>query len=215
MDVLLEFEEMNVVDNWFAYQFEPYYKKYNALMGSLLNVFTSHDPFLVVNNSLSEMAAFKAYIKTNPNKFKPNAHLAQVAKVNEAFKIVEDRFYQYLSGLGYAVEKYTVNTSTANFKYDPIAMYGNVSALADNYRMAKSEGNATVIPPVNAIPIPDMVPPKEVTTTTSAPPRTNGETMVFETSKSTGGGGGLLLGLGIAAAILFFATRKKDKKDQK
>lgn len=219
MDVLIEeYHDLNAVDSWFTYEFDPYFaKNYNVLFGKAFTFFANSDLLTAINKHLAAMAAFKAYIATNPNQLKPNAYLTQVNKVNEAFKKVEDKFYSYLATLSYPIEKYTVQTSTADHNYDPIKMVAVAYAKVDNYRAAKSADNTPVVFPENTTVVTTpIVLPGDPSGAISYHNGSTTTTLVSQAPKpESSSGGGVLIVLGLAAAVLFFASKKKDQKDQK
>ncbi|KGO89554.1 hypothetical protein Q764_07225 [Flavobacterium suncheonense GH29-5 = DSM 17707] len=147
------------------------------------------------------MCAYKAYVLTNPNGFKPNAHAMQISKVNELLKPFEDKILSFVAESNQPIEKFTVRVSTSQFKYDPINVLNEVSVDCDNFRFVT---NGTVPQyPLNESPV----------TTTTVQPAPSAESTIKVIEPTNTGSGGIIIG-GIAlAGLLLFLARKKNKNN--
>lgn len=211
MGILLpEYEETTAVDSWYKYQFEPYYNRLVEFIALWLQYQFSDTLLQKMNDKLLEMAAFKAYLTSNPNGFKPNAHYAQMQKVEEAFKIIELKIVSFLMSQGVTLEKFVTTANSSQFKYDPIVLESAFIGNAENYRLAvvRSDGSLLVTPnyPV------DPAANSETATTTQ---QATALPLVAEPPAQSKSSTGMLVGLGLAAAIIFAIIKNKKDKKQK
>ncbi|WP_117616524.1 NPXTG-anchored protein [Flavobacterium suncheonense] len=198
MTELINFEDSNPYDSWFRYEFEPYYER---VFGSTNYLLSGEFPLDAINYRVSKMCAYKAYVLTNPNGFKPNAHAMQISKVNELLKPFEDKILSFVAESNQPIEKFTVRVSTSQFKYDPINVLNEVSVDCDNFRFVT---NGTVPQyPLNESPV----------TTTTVQPAPSAESTIKVIEPTNTGSGGIIIG-GIAlAGLLLFLARKKNKNN--
>lgn len=204
MAELIELEELNPFDAWYQNEFEPYYMRvfgaenYQFILD---NIVAEVSPLGILNSKISKMCAYKAYVLTNPNGFKPNAHAMQISKVDAAFKVIEDKILSIISELNQPIEKFTVRVSTSQFNFGPINVAKEVSVDCDNFRFVT---NGTVPQyPLNELP---------VTTTTVQPAPSAGSTIKVIEPTNTGSGGIIIGGIALAGLLLFLA-RKKNKNN--